>query len=148
MIKYAVIFVHSAHGYDRDDGDVTEFTTDGMYTYDDGTACITYLESEVTGMEGTRTSIIVMKDKVIVDRDGSITSRMVIQEGKKNLFQYETPFGNAVLGVEARQIQYDLDENGGTMTLDFVVDMEHAAVSRSKFDVTVKLLENGGSENG
>lgn len=148
MMKDVVIYVHSSHGYDRGEGDVTEFTTDGLYSYDGDTACITYMESEVTGLEGTRTSVIVMPDKVVVDRDGTITSRMIFQEGMKNSFQYDTPYGSAVLGVAARKIEHSFDENGGKMELDFVVDMDHAAVSRSKFEVTVKMQELGGTANG
>lgn len=154
MLTDVVISVRSVHGYDRDEGDITEFTTDGLYSYDDGVACITYMESEVTGMEGTRTSVMVMPDKVVVDRDGNITSRMIFQQGIKNSFQYDTPFGSAVLGVDTRKLNHSFNEQGGRMEMDFVVDMEHAAVSRSNFTVTVSpstCLEQqnlGGTANG
>ena len=62
-----------------------------MYTYDGENACITYLESEVTGLTGTRTSVIVTPDKVAVERDGFITSRMFFMEGEKTSFLYDTP---------------------------------------------------------
>ena len=83
MMKDVVISLLGTQNAGTDEEDTIEFSTDGMYTYDGENACITYLESEVTGLTGTRTSVIVMPDKVAVERDGFITSRMFFMEGEK-----------------------------------------------------------------
>ena len=80
MMKDVVIYIRSLFGDGADDNTI-DFTTDGLYTYDGDTACLTYQESEVTGMEGTRTSVMVMPDQVVVDRDGAVTSRMIFRPG-------------------------------------------------------------------
>lgn len=66
MMKDVVISLHSTQNTGTDEEDTIDFSTDGMYTYDGENACITYLESEVTGLTGTRTSVIVTPDKVAV----------------------------------------------------------------------------------
>ena len=137
MMKDVVISIHSLHGCGGDEEDTIDFTTDGLYSFDGETACLTYLESEVTGMEGTRTSVMVMPDKVVVDRDGGIMSRMIFREGEKNSFLYDTPVGSATLNMNTRGIQHRFDEHGGDMEIDYVLDMEHAFVSRNRFQMTV-----------
>lgn len=137
MMKDVVISIRSLHGYGGEDEDAIDFTTDGLYTFDGETACLTYLESEVTGLEGTRTSVMVLPDKVVVDRDGGVMSRMIFREGEKNSFLYDTPVGSATLNMNTRGIHHRFDEHGGNMEIDYVLDMDHAFVSRNLFRMTV-----------
>lgn len=137
MMQDVVIRIYSAQYGDTQGSDCVEFTTDGLYTYDGENACLSYLETEVTGLVGTRTSLMLMPDKVVVDRDGMISSRMVFQEGLKNSFQYGTPYGMATLSIDTRRIEKSFDENGGTLAIDYVVDVEHAIISRNIFNLTV-----------
>ena len=144
MLKDVWISISNIQGCEQDDEEQLEFTTDGYYYYEDGVGCLSYEESEVTGLEGTRTSMIVMPDQVVVDRDGLITSRMVFKEGTKNSFLYETPYGKATMGIDTRRIRRSLDENGGQVEIDYVVDVEHAVVTRNRFQITVTQTENRG----
>ena len=137
MLQDVIIKMHSVQGYDGSNPDTMDFTTDGYYTFEDGTPCLTYLESEVTGMKGTRTSVLVMPDRIVVDRDGSVTSRMEFKEGEKSSFLYSTPFGSATLGIRTRKIRHSFNELGGNMEIDYVVDMDHVAVARNKFTIDV-----------
>ena len=145
MLKDVWISINSIQSYDQEDEDSLEFSTDGHYYYDGENGCLTYMESEVTGLEGTRTSVIVMPDQVVVDRDGMITSRMIFREGQREAFQYSTPFGAATMGIDTRRIRRSLDENGGRIEIDYVVDVEHAVVTRNRFQITVTQTENRGT---
>ncbi len=120
-----------------EDEDYLDFSTDGLYTYDGEVGCLSYLETEVTGMEGTRTSVIVMPDQVVVDRDGLITSRMIFKEKEKSSFLYNTPYGTATMNINTRRISHSLDEHGGEVEIDYVVDMEHAVITRNKFQLKI-----------
>ena len=137
MKKDVMIYIRSLYGYGEDE-DIVEFTTDGQYAFDGDTACLTYEESEVTGMEGTRTSVLVSPDRVVVDRDGTVTSRMVFTPGEKHAFLYDTPIGSATLHMDTRNVKSRFNEHGGHMEIDYVIDMEHAFASRNKFKMTVK----------
>ena len=137
-MKDVVIYIRSLYGYDENEEEAIDFSTDGLYTYDGGTACLTYLETDVTGMEGTRTSVMVMPDKVVVDRDGTVTSRMVFRPGEKHAFLYDTPVGSATMHMDTRGLSSRFNEHGGHMEIDYVMDMEHAFASRNRFHLTVK----------
>ncbi|MBQ9332370.1 MAG: DUF1934 domain-containing protein, partial [Oscillospiraceae bacterium] len=82
------------------------FDTAGSYFFDDGVGVLSYQESELTGLEGTRTSVMVMPDQVVVDRDGILTGRMVFREGFRDSFPYETPYGQMMLGIDTRRIRH------------------------------------------
>ena len=137
-MKDVIISMHSVHGYDQDDSQTVDFTTDGYYFREGDASCFSYLESDVTGLEGTRTSVIVKPDYVVVDRDGYITSRMIFKEGEKNTFPYDTPFGTANLGIKTRRIKQRFDDGGGELEVDYVVDMEHALVARNKIQLKIR----------
>jgi len=136
--KEVVIDVHSVHAYDEDGSDSLDFSTDGMYRYENGSAHFWYWESEVTGLPGTRTSVEIGPEGVIVDRIGTVTGRMEFKEGLKNFFPYETPYGLATMGMDTRRISAAFDEHGGKMELDYVIDLEHAAAIRNKFQLQVR----------
>ena len=136
-MKDVVISIRTVHAVDMEDEDYLDFTTDGLYTYDGEVGCLSYLETEVTGMEGTRTSVIVMPDQVVVDRDGLITSRMIFKEMEKSSFLYNTPYGTATMNISTRRISHSLDEHGGNVEIDYVVDMEHAVVTRNQFRLNI-----------
>ena len=138
-MKDVVIYIRSLYGYDENEEEAIDFSTDGLYTYDGDTACLTYLETEVTGMEGTRTSVVVTPEKVVVDRDGTVTSRMIFKQGEKNAFLYDTPVGSATMHIDTRRILFRFDEQGGELEIDYVLDLEHAFVTRNVFRVEVKL---------
>ncbi len=137
MMKDVVISIRSRNQAGEDE-DTLDFVTDGLYSFDGEIACLTYLESEVTGLEGTRTSVMVMSDRVVVDRDGTVTSRMVFQEGKKNAFLYDTPVGSATMHMDTRRILFRFNESGGELEIDYVLDLEHTFVTRNLFQIEVR----------
>lgn len=136
-MKDVVISMESIQGYDLDHSDTVSFITDGYYFQDGDSSCFSYMETEVTGLAGTRTSVIVRPGEVVVDRDGSITSRMVFRQGMKNSFQYATPYGMATLNVSTRKINQRFDERGGELEVDYAVDMEHSMVMRNKMKLKI-----------
>ena len=137
-MKEVVISIHSLQDYDGDEDNSLEFTTDGLYSFKDGKGHISYYESEVTGLPGTRTEVSIGADEVIVDREGSITTRMVFKPGCRNNFLYSTPYGTATMGIDTRKICHNFGEHGGSMEIDYVLDMEHVAVTRNKFKLNVR----------
>lgn len=138
MIKDVVITIQSLIDYGLEDEDVIDFTTDGVYQMEDGVAHIAYLETEVTGLQGTRTSVKILPDKVIVDRRGGLTSRMEFSPGLKSSFLYETPVGMATMNMNTRSVRHRFGPAGGELEIDYVLDMEHTVVSRNKFQLTVR----------
>ena len=139
-MKEVVISIRSIYDYGSDSEDGLEFTTDGLYSCEDEVGCISYYESEVTGLAGTKTKLCIKPDEVVVDRRGSITSTMVFKKGSKCSFLYNTPYGAATMGVDTRKIKHNFDEHGGSMEIDYVVDMSHVTATKNRFLIDVREL--------
>lgn len=118
--------------------DAMELVTAGKYGFENGESRFTYEESDLTGLEGTRTTFTINPKGVVLRREGSLNSELVFREGKKDLFLYETPYGSATMGVDTRRIDAQLDEHGGTMELDYFIDFNHAPMGRNHFKFNVK----------
>lgn len=135
----AIIKITGVQGFMQPDADTIEFVTDGSYSRTDGGYRISYRESELTGMDGTVTSVYVEDDGVTVVRKGVLNSVMEFREGLKNRVLYDTQFGAATLGIETRRVSSRFDERGGELSIDYVVNMEHAIASRNTLNMSVKL---------
>lgn len=84
--------------------DAMELVTAGQYGQDEKETLLTWQESELTGMEGTKTSLCVQPRSVVLSREGTLNTRMEFEEGRKRYFLYETPFGSATMGLNTRRI--------------------------------------------
>lgn len=138
----AVITIRSSQGLEFAKADEIEFVTDGEYLHDESGSIIKYMESELTGLTGTETAVSVRKDEVIVRRRGTLNSRMEFREGAKSRFLYDTQFGSATLSVDTRKIKTRLDPTGGEIQIDYIVDMDHAIVSRNSLKLNIKRVGN------
>ena len=124
------------HGPDGPDS--LQLVTAGQYGVDSDQICMTWEESELTGMEGTRTSSTVQPKTVVLSREGKTNTTMEFQEGKKSYFLYETPFGSATMGLDTRRIRSSFDFHGGDMEIEYTVDMDQTIVGRNRFYIQVK----------
>jgi uncharacterized beta-barrel protein YwiB (DUF1934 family) len=136
--KDVIIDVHSVHGYDQEEQDSLDFTTDGRYRFEQGVCRLSYWESEVTGLTGTLTQMEIAPGRVVVRREGTVTSQMEFEPGFRSRFAYETPYGTASMGMDTRQILSQFDERGGELEMDYVLDLEHMTAIRNKFCVRVR----------
>lgn len=121
-----------------EDGDDIELVTDGKYSFKDGKAEFEYMESELTGMEGTKTSFTVSPNCVMITRKGTVTMQMMFEEGRKNYFAYKTPFGAMTMGIDAYSINSRLDDDGGCLEVKYLLDMSNSMVTRNTFNIDIR----------
>lgn len=117
--------------------ELAEFTTEGRYICADGCGSFTYQESELTGMDGTRTTIEFTPRSAMLTREGTVNSRMYFVRGQKNTFLYETPYGTATVGLETQCYRSTLSEHGGELEIGYVVDFDHAFVGRNQLKINI-----------
>ena len=112
----------------------------GSLTREGSGYVLTYQESEVTGLEGTQTTILVdtVTEQVTMMREGEINTQMVFQHGRRHISMYSTPYGNMTIGVNARHVMVDMDENGGDLELDYDIEIDHSVSGRNVFAIHVE----------
>jgi uncharacterized beta-barrel protein YwiB (DUF1934 family) len=114
-----------------------ELITDGTYEKEDDTYRIRYTESEMTDMAGVQTCFTVCGDEVILTRTGNLESEMVFRVGEKTESLYDVGVGALLLGVSATRVEIDLHEQGGSVSFDYAVELEHAPIGRNTYQVIV-----------
>ena len=142
MEKDVVISIKGMQKYDNTDPDVIELVTQGRLTREGGSYTLSYQESEITGLEGTLTTIQVDGEQVTLMRVGEFTSQMVFQEGRRHLSMYNTPYGAMAIGVNTRHLLADLTDQGGDIEIDYAIEVDHALAGRNVFQI--KVTENQG----
>jgi len=116
----------------------SELMTEGEYSFEDGCGSFTYEETALTGMEGTTTHFDFSPGEVTITRTGTVSSRMVFVEGKKNVFLYNTPWGAMTMGIDTHKIKNNLKPHGGTLDIHYSLMFDRAMVTRNRFIVKIK----------
>ena len=144
-MKDVIISIKGIQGMHPDqaaEADAIELITSGEYCHRDSETVFSYMESEMTGMEGTRTTFRVNPQMVTLTREGTMNAQMVFQQGKKHLFLYETPFGATSMGIDTRRLTHGMGEKGGEMEINYTIDVDSVVVSENSFIIRVR--ESGG----
>ena len=136
-MKKVIISIKGLQGTD-DEGNDIELVTDGTYSYQSDSVAFEYMESELTGMEGTRTEFMVEGDQVMITRRGTVNMQMSFKAGEKYYFAYDTPYGNMMMGVDTQSVLARLDERGGSLIVRYIMDFGSAMVTRNKFEIYIK----------
>ena len=135
-MKEALITV-KGYQYIDDDESCIEFKTLGKFGIKNGKAYILYSETEESGAI-TDTTIKVDEKETVLNRSGATESRMVIAAGKRNSCLYSTLQGNLVLEIYGERVSNQLTENGGTLVLEYTLNLNSTPVGRNKIEITVK----------
>jgi uncharacterized beta-barrel protein YwiB (DUF1934 family) len=117
----------------EDDG--MEFITEGEYEFSPERSLLTYMESAITGMDGTKTTFSIEPDTVTLTREGSVTSQMLFRRGAKHVFLYTTPYGATTLGVTTKRLDISVNGDSGHMDIDYALDADNVKLGDNSFSI-------------
>ena len=119
--------------------DMVELTTVGSFFKRNNCYYITYLESEATGFDGAKTVLRVdtRKGVVTMKRMGSSNSQLIIEEGRRHQCNYDTGYGNLIIGVSGNKIVSSLTDSGGDVTFAYSLDINTMLTSENKVHISV-----------
>lgn len=139
MDKSVIISINSVQTMEGDPPETIELVTEGqlMDCGDEGYT-LTYQESELTGLEGTLTTLQVEPDCVTLMRMGEFNSQMVFQQGRRHFSMYNTPYGVLSIGINTRKMRADLNAHGGQIDIDYAIEFDHAVAGRHMFHIDVR----------
>ena len=143
MEKEVVISIKGMQNFEGALPDVIELVTEGRLARDGESYTLSYQESELTGLEGTLTTIQVDREQVTLMRVGEFNSQLVFQEGRRHFSMYNTPYGAMTIGVNTRHLLAQLTDQGGDIEVDYSVEVDHALAGRNVFRISVRESEEG-----
>ena len=125
---------------DPDGEDVMELTTAALMDFDaDGRCTIRYKESELSGMEGSVTSVSYRKSEpslISMLRDGSVKTALVFEPGARHLCVYQTPIMPFEVCVYTRSVKNDIEAKG-LLEMDYTVELRGAQAEHTAFSMRV-----------
>lgn len=117
MRKKAIITVVSKQR-DIEDSAI-EVVTPGEYYKEEDCYCAVYDETEISGMEGTKTTLKVSPNSFLLSREGTTNAEMKFKRDSNDITMYDTPYGVLELKLETKDLRIDLDDNGGEVLIDY-----------------------------
>ena len=119
-----------------------EFVTDGRLYEKNGYCYLIYDESEISGLEGLRTTL-KFDDKSLkmkrIGADGPGTE-LYFEEGKRFSSVYETPMGPMEIEVLTRSVRNLMDKESSKGKIDIEYDVSMGGVAEGKNKLTIDVM--------
>ncbi len=138
MKKEMVLSLKATQTYIGQEPDVIELVTVGTLENTDKGWHINYEETALTGLEGVSTSFLLEDNCVTLTRTGKLNSQMFFQEGIRHDSLYEMEFGALMLTVCATKISSDLSFQGGTVDLQYEIEIEQSTAGTVDYHLEIK----------
>lgn len=137
MRKKAVISLRSFNDLDTDD--VIEVVTPGEFLVTDSGFKAIYEETELSGMSGTTTTLTMLDDMLVLEREGNVSAKMDFKKGETSVSLYNTPYGTLDLQIHTEDLDVNINENGGDITAKYSMELAGQPPITTKLSVKVKV---------
>ena len=138
MTKDVLITVCGLQIMDEEGADPVEVITAGEYYYKNGKHYVLY-DEVMEGFDGiTKTRVKIGENGVDIVRRGVSDVHMSFEEKKKNLSTYHTPFGNLMIGIEARKLHLDEREDAIDITVDYNLEMNYEHLAECSLTMKIR----------
>ncbi|WP_031514240.1 DUF1934 domain-containing protein [Desulfofalx alkaliphila] len=138
MSKEVLVTVTGTQTNEWGEKDTIELTTLGYMYVKNGSFYLIYNETELSGMEGTTTSVKAEPSRVTLNRMGSAEMRQVFEEGQRHEGKYITPYGSMDTKVLPCKVEVDLTEMGGSINLEYELELDRQKIGYNELSITVK----------
>ena len=115
-----------------------ELVTEGVFYKKDAKYYLVYAESEVTGMEGTTTTVEIERDKVSIIRNGFINNQLLFIPNRKTTSYYDTQLGGFSVSVMSTDVDVDVSESGGEVRVYYKMYINDAFANETKISINIK----------
>ena len=96
----------------------------------------------VEGIPGTiKNKVRIMDDrKVEIIKSGITNTHMVFEKDKINMTQYETPYGEMMIGVFTKDIRFEEQDEQLTVHVNYALDINGDPVADCNIDIKITAL--------
>lgn len=119
--------------------EIIEISTEGAMNITEKRIELEYMETELSGMEGSRTLIAFETDKcglVTMTREGAVSTSLVFENGKRHHCVYQTPYMPFEICVRTIKVENEILKSG-TLRLDYIIEIRGARAERTKFELKI-----------
>lgn len=121
---------------ESNDNQRIETLTRGTFYNRNNKNFVNYEESP-DGAETVKSLIKFDKNFLELTKKGKYSVHMVFEEGKKNYTNYQTPYGNFILGIDTNSISYSEKEQEINMSVVYDMEMNYEHLAHCEIDMKV-----------
>lgn len=121
-----------------EDGDLIEVVSPGKYFKDGDNYKAVYEETEISGMEGTLTTLEINEEKVILVREGTTSAKMVFDLTEPMVSLYSTPYGALQITTLTKKLDVNMDELGGKLNIEYEISIAGDKPQKTALTLNVK----------
>ena len=137
MIKKAIISICSTQ--DIGEKEKIEVVTVGEFSINGDEFIATYDETEISGMEGTKTTLKIKGNKVVLHREGTTSTKMEFQKNNTQVALYNSPYGMLELKTSTKELDLDVDEKGGNISIKYHLIAGWQEPIKTNLDMKIKV---------
>ena len=126
----------------EEDADKIEMVTVGDYYKKNGKHYVIYEEVTEGFTQTTKNRLKFSEDMLELSRNGLVNMHMVFQENKKNLTNYNTPFGQILIGIDTKKIQIKEQKDNIVVDVDYSLDVNYEFLSDCHIKISICSKEN------
>ena len=139
MKQPVMLSICGSQRYEGADPDRVELLTEGeLESLGEDRWRISYEESELTGLEGTKTTVKLDGKTVTLIRTGTFPSHMLFSEDERHVGLYQTPIGqDMTIATHTSHVCNTVGENGGRLVIDYTVEVDNSLMGEHHFEMVV-----------
>ena len=126
----------------EEDADKIEMVTVGDYYKRNDKHYVVYEEITEGFAQPTKNRLKISEHMMELSRNGLVNVHMVFQENKKNLSNYNTPFGQILVGIDTKRITIDEKEDNIVVDVDYALDINYEFLSDCHIKIDIRSKEN------
>ncbi|HIW83337.1 MAG TPA: DUF1934 domain-containing protein [Candidatus Dorea gallistercoris] len=144
MTKEVLLTISGLHydvftGPEDEENEPIEVITPATYYYKNRRHYILY-EEVVEGFPGTIKNKIRISETGMLEimKSGLSNLHMVFEKDKINMTQYDTPYGEILVGVYTKDMRVDVSEEEMDIRISYILDINGEKVADSEISMSVR----------
>lgn len=96
-------------------------------------------EEACEGFQETTHNIIKFKENSLdLTKKGLVNVHMIFEENKKNMTNYSTPFGDILIGIDAKRINMQEDGEQIKVDVDYALEVNYEHLADCKISMNIR----------
>ncbi len=137
MNKEAVISIISNSSIESEE--MIEVISPGYFEQVEDGFKATYEETEISGMKGTTTTLTIKDKEVVLEREGTTSTKMVFNEKEDSVCLYNTPYGMLEIEINTKSLEVNINNEGGDLKIEYEMRIVGQPSFSTKLSLSIKL---------
>ncbi len=137
MKQKVMVRIHSEQHYEGESPEIVEFMTEGTMEETDDGFLISYEETELTGLQGTTTTILMEKERIVLKRQGTLKSEMIFAIDQEYRSLYDMGVGALLITIRTTVLVQVMDMGGGFADIVYDLIIEDSIAGQVRYHIDI-----------